>query len=184
MSFLVERRYPLILHPTQSSDFNEWLNQFDLHAEVQFLENTLQFKYEWRGDSSSILFPELSPLSQRKDFLWEHTCFEAFWGWEGESSYWELNTSPSGDWNIYYFDDYRMGQKSEERLVQVQFERHTHSLIVRVDLSRILNSNTMPLRVGLTAVIELKSGQKTYWAIAHGADRPDFHLRNSFIIQI
>jgi hypothetical protein len=36
------------------------------------------------------------------------------------------------------------------------------------------------LNIGLAAVIENTDGNKTYWALQHYAEQPDFHLRQSF----
>ena len=40
------------------------------------------------------------------------------------------------------------------------------------------------LRLGLTAVIENAQRQLGYWALRHAGDRPDFHLPDSFEIEI
>jgi hypothetical protein len=41
-----------------------------------------------------------------------------------------------------------------------------------------------PLRAGAAAVIEEMDGQMTYWALAHPAERPDFHHRLGFVLQV
>ena len=184
MSAQLRSTHPLILHPSQTSDFRNALQDFWIRAHAQFISNTLRLKYEWGGDSSLVLFPNSNLLSQRADLLWEHTCFEAFWSWDDQRRYWELNASPSGDWNLYRFDDYRSGQKREDQVVQIQLERHPQSLDVHIDLTRIVEGEVSVLNLGLTAVIELQGGLKTYCAIAHESDRPDFHVRKSFFIQI
>ena len=38
--------------------------------------------------------------------------------------------------------------------------------------------------IGLTAVIETATGAKSYWALHHPAEKPDFHHRNGFIHEI
>jgi hypothetical protein len=38
--------------------------------------------------------------------------------------------------------------------------------------------------LGLSAVLEEKDGTKSYWALAHGADKPDFHLRDCFVAKL
>ncbi len=40
------------------------------------------------------------------------------------------------------------------------------------------------LRIGLSVVIEASDGSKSYWALAHGAAQPDFHLRQSFALTL
>jgi hypothetical protein len=38
----------------------------------------------------------------------------------------------------------------------------------------------LPFHFGFTAVIEEEGGRKSYWAIAHRPDRPDFHHASCF----
>ena len=40
------------------------------------------------------------------------------------------------------------------------------------------------LVIGLSVVIEAADGSKSYWALAHGASQPDFHLRQSFALTL
>ena len=176
--------FPLKPHPSQADLVSLRLKDFKLRAALSVQDHVLELKFHWQGDAGEILWPSMHSPVSRQDLLWEHTCFEAFWAWAGEECYWELNVSPSGDWNIYSFQAYRQGQKQEEKLVQLYFERHAQSLLIRVDLSRIQEPQRKQMILGLTAVIELKGGQKTYWALEHSSEQPDFHMRKSFIIQI
>ena len=174
----------LQIHPAQVHSSRLGLSGFKIQADLSIHDQVLHLEYRWEGDAGDILWPALHSPASRRDLLWEHTCFEAFWAWEGEECYWELNVSPSGDWNIYSFETYRQGQKQEEKLGPLYFERHSSSLVVRVDLARIQESHRRKMRVGVTAVVELVGGKKTYWAVHHASAQPDFHLRKSFIIQI
>jgi hypothetical protein len=38
--------------------------------------------------------------------------------------------------------------------------------------------------LGLSAVLEEKDGTKSYWALAHPAEKPDFHARNCFVAKL
>jgi hypothetical protein len=38
--------------------------------------------------------------------------------------------------------------------------------------------------LGLAAVLEDRQGRLSYWALAHLADRPDFHHPDSFILEL
>jgi hypothetical protein len=40
------------------------------------------------------------------------------------------------------------------------------------------------LRLGLAAVIERRDGGVSHWAIAHPSERPDFHHRAGFVLEI
>ena len=39
-------------------------------------------------------------------------------------------------------------------------------------------------QLGLSAVLEEKDGTKSYWALAHSADKPDFHAPGCFIARL
>ena len=41
-----------------------------------------------------------------------------------------------------------------------------------------------PLQLALTAVIELTDGSKSYWALKHPGERPNFHHRDGFTHEI
>ena len=38
--------------------------------------------------------------------------------------------------------------------------------------------------LGLSAVLEEKDGTKSYWALAHAADKPDFHDAGCFVARL
>jgi hypothetical protein len=40
------------------------------------------------------------------------------------------------------------------------------------------------LRLALSAVIEETDGHLSYWALAHPAERPDFHHRDGFVLAL
>lgn len=41
-----------------------------------------------------------------------------------------------------------------------------------------------PWLASLSAVIEEAHGAKSYWALAHGSDKPDFHHPDSFVLEL
>ena len=52
--------------------------------------------------------------------------------------------------------------------------------LVSDDLVRALHVDSGTIRF----VIEAADGSKSYWALAHGASQPDFHLRQSFALTL
>ena len=40
------------------------------------------------------------------------------------------------------------------------------------------------IEVGVAAVIELAGGGLTYWALSHPGPQPDFHRRESFLVEV
>ena len=57
------------------------------------------------------------------------------------------------------------------------------ALALDVDLGKIVSVNQV-LEVAITAVIKQIGGEVTYWALTHRGTKADFHLRESFIIEL
>ena len=156
--------------------------QVTLHHEPQ---GDLRIHYELTGRIDQIKVPGLQP-SEPVDGLWAHTCFELFIAVNDEVGYYEFNFSPSTQWAAYAFDHYRV-RNTDWHLTQepiiVVTQTSTHlSLEARVaaaDLPMIKANSSIQL--GLTAVIEMNTGQHAYWALKHPEDQPNFHHRAGFI---
>ena len=123
-----------------------------------------------------------------KDELWKATCFEFFLAVKGQPGYWEFNMSSSGDWNVYRMDAYRrVSFREESAISQLLFESGKrsdgYSLDVSVSLDSIIERGA-ELQVAITAVIQTLDGDETYWALTHPAPYADFHLRESFILEL
>lgn len=135
------------------------------------------FRYVVTGATGNLTLPS-SGKSGRADDLWQNTCFEAFIRLGGEA-YLELNFSPSGQWAAYRFDGRRKGMRNLEtiRVSRIRAVRGEgrYDLRASVDLSGLTELKPdAPWRMGLTAVA-VESARSTYWALAHGAGKPDFH---------
>ena len=167
--------------------FNSQQSAIAITGEVVREGDRLQLQYKLTGDTSAIELPELNALPQRKDELWQHTCFEFFLGIEGEPVYWEFNLSPSGNWNIYRLSGYRQNLQLEAGYDALPFTvLVTDSLCmlnIELELSGIVTA-AQSLNLSVTAVVEEQAGPISYWAIAHTGTEPDFHRRDSFTIQL
>jgi hypothetical protein len=154
-----------------------------------FRQNSIfNIHYALTGEIKDIYLPSLSIHPTRKDDLWKATCFEFFLAIKDLPQYWECNISPSGDWNVYHMDAYRrIGFRGETAIQQLQFatQRTENGLLLDagIDLNPIIRVGQV-LEVAVTAVIQTREGHETYWALAHHAPEPDFHLRESFILQM
>ena len=118
--------------------------------------------------------------SRRTDDLWKHSCFELFVRPEGGAGYFEFNFSPSTEWAAYRFDGYRAGM-ADFPLASPQVDPLENGLRVTVDLSTL---PPLAWHIGLSAVIEETDGTKSYWAIAHPPEKPDFHDGACFALQL
>ena len=106
---------------------------------------------------------------------------------KGSSRYWEFNMSPSGHWNVYRFSAYREGMREETGFESLPFSTS------RADDLFILSLEIEPARfiegvrqvvVGVCAVIRGKDGGTSFWALKHCGSKPDFHERESFVIEV
>lgn len=118
--------------------------------------------------------------------LWKNTCFELFLQPEAAfPSYWEVNFSPRGDWNIYALDEYREGLREEPGLEEIRaesFDADEAGVVCSFSFEVPGPSGLVlgPIRLSATAVIETSDGRKTYWATKHAGEKPDFHRAESF----
>ena len=141
---------------------------------------SLALAYRARGRLADVvLAPPAAPLFT--DELWRTTCFEAFLKPEGGEGYVELNFAPSGEWAAYGFSGYREGMSPLELptpRIEARRGDEAFELDVTVEFADLLPPG--PCRVAISAVIEEKSGAKSYWALAHPDGRPDFHADAGF----
>jgi hypothetical protein len=159
-----------------------------LRGKLSLKNHILTLHYSLAGEIEAILLPPASLVPGRKDELWKATCFEFFLAIQDQPGYWEFNMSPSGDWNVYRMDAYRrIGFREEAAISTLPFEFRQGSdrffLDVAVDLSFLIPNEAL-LQMGIAAIIQTKDGGETYWALAHPAPEPDFHLRESFILAL
>jgi hypothetical protein len=168
-----------VLHP-----FSPVSDYVFVEGEVSREKGRLKFKFNMR-DPDKIVLDTLHAGTwhswDRADELWKSTCFEAFFGEVGSKSYWELNLSPAKQqWNLYFFDDYRLPQpprqSKEFHLIEI--------LVTDSSLECVLESKTDfgALEVSLAAVIRTPAGT-SYRALKHSGDKPDFHDRSSFVLK-
>lgn len=137
----------------------------------------------WRVEGAQRLVLPPFAGKQRADRLWEATCFELFVRPENDAAYAEFNFSPSQQWAAYDFCGYRYREGMAERSVPrapVCTPRRGGSVLIFDVALPVGALPALPLRFGLTAVIEEEGGAKSYWAMAHRPDRPDFHHDTCF----
>ena len=145
----------------------------------------LALRYRVAGEIGNIAWPAPAVRSFTDD-LWRHSCLEAFVAREGGIGYREINLSPSGAWAAYAFDGYRAGMRHADIATPGDFTWREGEGMAELTASLALPEFADdPLwRLGLTAVIEEKSGTKSYWALAHAPGKPDFHNADCFTARL
>ncbi len=143
----------------------------------------LSLRYCLQVRPEAIRLPAAAPEPGPADLLWQHTCCEAFIARPESDAYREFNFSPSGQWAVYDFSDYRQPCSSTDLAAQPWSSTQVFAEYVLLDAlipTELLPDG--PLCIGLSAVIEAIDGSKSYWALTHCAEQPNFHLRQSFTL--
>lgn len=118
----------------------------------------------------------------RANDLWQTTCFETFLRVPGAQAYREWNFAPSGQWAAYDFIAYREGRADPE--VTAPYVRVEDNFTWWALGATIAVEADSEWELGLFAVIEEKDGTKSYWALAHSSEKPDFHHPGCFIARL
>ncbi|GHU27144.1 hypothetical protein AGMMS50256_06280 [Betaproteobacteria bacterium] len=153
---------------------------------VSCADGCIAFRYRVRGDMARVRVPEAGQ-PERRDLLWEHTCFEVFVGIEGRTAYREFNFSPSGQWMAYDFGDYRRRLADPEIATPRIATRSTEG---RLELETIVPLSSLPStpwEIGLSAIVEASDTVNdglSYLALRHPSPRPDFHHRDGFAARV
>jgi hypothetical protein len=144
----------------------------------------LALSYHVTAPPADLSFPAPLPPG-RADGLWQHTCCEAF-VMENVAGYREFNFSPSGQWAAYRFTGYRERDDAFAPAAgpHLSLTPLADGFELRATLPAALLPTGNTLQIGLTAVIEAADGSKSYWALAHCAAQPDFHVRQSFALTL
>jgi len=151
-------------------------------------DGALRLRYFLDGDIERIALPPRG-VARRADRLWQHTCFEAFVARRDARAYCELNFSPSEEWAAYGFSAYREGmsplslQRDPAIAVSISEDRLALEAVVGPEVLLAL-PGASALRLALSAVVEETDGHLSYWALAHPAERPDFHHRDGFVLAL
>lgn len=130
-------------------------------------------------------------LVKPSDFLWEKNCLECFIT-DNHKSYFEINTSPTGAYALYQFDDYRLPKQMPPKAtnaLQFFWENQTINQIIRdFDDNNFLSSFSfliqLPINFQLTkinpTVILYQDNQPIFYAVNH-ASPPDFHDKSFWL---
>lgn len=148
-------------------------------------DGALSLRYLVVGKMTGIKLPA-PRIAGPADNLWQQTCCEAFVASANGEPYREFNFSPSAQWAIYQFAAYRQRDEHFQPpdAPQITLQQQADGF----ELAATIPSELLPpgaaLDLALTTVIEASDGSKSYWALAHCAAQPDFHLRQSFILAL
>lgn len=135
-------------------------------------DGRLMLRFRVDGVAGLVVPEPLSPV--RADDLWQTTCFELFLN-DGEGRYREFNFSPSRQWAAYRFDGYRSNGRDYDpwRTPEILAEKGQSVFMLTAFIGQSELKGVQS--AALSAVLEEDGEIRTYWALAHGGDKPDFH---------
>lgn len=170
-------------HPATS-----WPEVRTISASVQRLPGgALAVRYSLRGVLDRLRLPRPGAPGMGAD-LWRHTCFELFVASQ-PPAYHELNFSPSGEWAVYAFEQYRQGRPIHDPDLAPQMDVRRSEDALELDALLTLKGPMAHyaggrLRLGISAVVEAADGRLAYWALRHPGPTPDFHHPEAFALEI
>ena len=148
-------------------------------------DGLLALGYAIHGPSAELHLPTPHAPAPA-DALWRTTCCELFVGPANDTNYREFNFSPSGQWAVYDFEDYRRRTASVPDCPAPTIRLRGDDEYVQMDVT--LAAAALPqadeLRLGLSVVLEAADGSLGYWALAHPPGRPDFHHSDCFALRL
>lgn len=161
------------------------VGRFDVEIERP-TRSDLRIRYQIQGDVARLSIPGLTQPG-RCDDLWRRTCFEAFVTTEAQTGYHEFNFVPSTAWALYHFSAYRNGMTAPAidipPMIVPHADRRSFELDVQLDLSPLALAGKT-LRLALAAVVEIRDGTLSYWALRHPRGRPDFHHPEGYALEL
>ena len=163
----------MALTPYSKTD-NHPLVEFDVTRKGDILSLSFHVSggYTFRGPTA---------IGSRVTGLWEDTCFECFLANSAEQSYVEFNFSPTGDWQVFRFSDYRFGGQLDSNWAPHDFyHRQETPSEHQFNFEMRLLEGAWPESPLLQAATVIRQPEEMlYYALSHGR-RPDFHLRDHF----
>jgi hypothetical protein len=164
------------------------LPEIEISGAIRREGDSLAIGYRLSGALGEIGIPAPEIRPRRRIGLWEDTCLEFFIGEPASPRYWEFNLSPSGEWNAFRFEHYRQGLYEEMVFPVLPFAGRRKSsrafhLSLEFDLGRIIQAHR-DIEMAVSAVLKMKSGPETLWALTHPDSGPDFHHRSGFLIRL
>jgi len=173
------------LHPFNQS--NTPSPPLSVKGAISLQDNKINVLFRMLGEINNIFFPKLTQRPSRKDELWNTTCCELFVAKSGQPGYWEYNLSPSHDWAIFKFSNYRTAKTDDLSITEIDIN-------TKIDKNSEFELNTIlklpgaligqNLEIGVSSVIQNTLGEISYYALSHPVEKPDFHDRNCFTIHI
>jgi hypothetical protein len=156
---------------------NNQQKEIEINATLEIKEKNIRTHFEITGEIENYLFDE-QETEKREDELWKRTCFELFIANNKSSQYYELNLSPSTEWNFYTFDDYKKNMREERSIslpsISFHHNKESYSISVIFDLKKELLDS---ISFNLAVILLDKNNIRHFYSINRKDGQVDFHDR-------
>lgn len=161
---------------------------FEVTSKISIVNEFLIVEYSVAKNIDSIILPAIKTNPGRTIGLWNRTCFELFLRPKNLKEYIEFNFSPSHDWNCFKFNDLNDELREWIQVKKIDLKTFTDQNLFHLKAQITLKNlplsflNHHQLQFSTTAVIEENNleNPKSYWAIKHTDNKPNFHHPESF----
>ena len=169
---------PFILSP--------YTEPFTAQGQVRYFKNEIEYTLKLTGPLQNIKIPRVERPPMMRERIWESTCFELFVASQEDKHYLEFNFCPSGDWWCMEFANYR--QPKTDFVWDKTPEFHClreapQSLVLNARIALPTHYVQKKIALGISAIIDHPSGEKSYWALSHPSNKPDFHDDSHFLLK-
>ncbi len=156
--------------------------QTTVTATIELHDNQLTLEYQIQGNMSQYHFPKQTK-QERANELWLDTTFELFIAPTNSDEYWEINISPSTQWNVYHFTSYKEGMKESNIISQPTIKTDEYHNEYRLTFNSTVPNEHFDhvLQINLCVILLDQKGVRHFYSIKRREGSPDFHDRDSFM---
>ena len=173
---MIKRRYLLKSHKQEKTNTK-------VYATIELQDNRLKVNYEIRADVSQYNFLKKTK-QQRVDELWRDSCFEIFIANRSSDEYYEINTSPSTEWNAYHFKSYKekMNKSYIFSMPSIKNQQLANRYNFSFEMSFQEGIFEKELLINLAVILLDREGVRHFYSINRRKGSPDFHDRDLYMI--
>ena len=153
-----------------------------IKASIELQNSQLKLNYQIVDKIFKYHFPKQTK-QQRVDNLWLDTCFELFIANRGKEEYWEINISPSTEWNSYHFTKYKEGMRESNLFSTPQIETSGSETRYRLSFETTIQKGILikELEINISIILLDRDGKRNFYSINRRDDYPDFHDRLGWV---
>ena len=155
---------------------NEKEKDIEIKATLEIKEKKLKGNFEITGEIENYLFDNQQKQS-RKNELWKRTCFELFIAKQNDFHYYELNMSPSTEWNFYSFLDYKQEMIEEKSISEpsIQISQTPKGYLFSFNFELYTNVLEDNFMFNLAVILLDTKGVRHFYSIHRRREKVDFH---------